>query len=155
MERLILILSMILTGCSAEISDTVKKAETTAVIQDMTHPEAPADEDSLMTLEGFFFTCDNGSLLFITDDLSPIILSGSVPYSVSGIHMKIRTTAVAESYPMQAYVYDAELLPDEPIPDDMQALLQTLGDMGYSTSLHNDLDADISPGAVSLIECCD
>ena len=103
------------------------------------------DESQLMTLTGFLFICENGSSLFVTDDGLPVILSGSLPCSQSGVPVQIRTMGIEESYPCQALVYDMELLPGKEIPSSVWDAVYSLDDMGYTVRIYSDFDMD-EPG---------
>ena len=146
-ELIILIMAAVMAVCgkapAQELPVKDAPADTyTETTETVTSTADPADDPQLMTISGFYFCCDDGTPLFISEEGSPILLSGCSIHSMSGIPVNIRTMAVEESYPMRAEVYDITYLPDRDIPYKVWSVLWSLEDMGYKVTLHDDFDAD-------------
>lgn len=120
-------------ACDKPLSERAASVlEETAADVDWDNSDVKELSDGFMHLTGYYFNCENGMKLFITDTGDPIILKCGFEFE-NGQRVRIDTLAIEESYPYGCYPEGGESLPaeDGPMPRLITDKLSEMAEMGY------------------------
>lgn len=151
---LIIALMICLTACNTpdknvQADTTAKKSEISA--EDNQKP----DEDIVMTTEGYFMPCTNGSYLIVSETVGEVVLypenddKSIFDDLTAGDKIKAAHGLIEETYPGWTAVYDIEKLSDgnfEDIPAEKISHLEEMGWIAVADSAIEDYDlVEITP----------
>ena len=141
-----------------------RPVDTTTTAPIDTTPTENTDEYDIqiMQLTGYYFHCNNGADMFVSDNMymkGPIVL---YKYDMSGFsdgdQIRVDTYSVEESYPMGCYPEKVELIEKSgihPIPKTVIDYLATVEEMGYYTSVTENAEININADVETILASLD